>query len=96
VTAEVVVCQPMGCLTDTKGNKIAGFDSIDKKQVNKEKLLSHQQLLVVTTITGSILKPWIDPRPAYFAMMAVFWVFIPYLIGLLRLFQRNALPPFSD
>lgn len=39
VTAEVVVCQPMGCLTDTKGNKIAGFDSIDKKQVNKEKLL---------------------------------------------------------
>jgi hypothetical protein len=29
-------------------------------------------------------------------MMAVFWVFIPYLIGLLRLFQRNALPPFSD
>jgi len=39
VTAEVVVCQPMGCLTDTKGNKIAGFDSIDKKQVNNEKLL---------------------------------------------------------
>lgn len=38
VTAEVVVCQPMGCLTDTKGNKIAGFDSIDKKQVSKEKL----------------------------------------------------------
>jgi mediator of RNA polymerase II transcription subunit 12 len=36
VTAEVVVCQPMGCLTDTKGNKIAGFDSIDKKQVNKQ------------------------------------------------------------
>jgi mediator of RNA polymerase II transcription subunit 12 len=35
VTAEVVVCQPMGCLTDTKGNKIAGFDSIDKKQVSK-------------------------------------------------------------
>lgn len=39
VTAEVVVCQPMGCLTDTKGNKIAGFDSIDKKQVNIEKLI---------------------------------------------------------
>jgi mediator of RNA polymerase II transcription subunit 12 len=35
VTAEVVVCQPMGCLSDTKGNKIAGFDSIDKKQVSK-------------------------------------------------------------
>jgi hypothetical protein len=40
MTAEVVVCQPMGCLTDTKGNKIAGFDSIDKKQVNKDKLSS--------------------------------------------------------
>jgi hypothetical protein len=39
VTAEVVVCQPMGCLTDTKGNKIAGFDSIDKKQVHKHLLL---------------------------------------------------------
>jgi CTP synthase (UTP-ammonia lyase) len=43
VTAEVVVCQPMGCLTDTKGNKIAGFDSIDKKQVNREEL--HQYMI---------------------------------------------------
>ena len=31
---EVVTVQPVGCLTDTKGNKIAGFDSIDKKQVS--------------------------------------------------------------
>ncbi|KAL6442397.1 hypothetical protein ACFW04_002558 [Cataglyphis niger] len=29
---EVITCEPVGCLTDTKGNKIAGFDSIDKKQ----------------------------------------------------------------
>lgn len=29
---EVVTVQPIGCLTDTKGNKITGFDSIDKKQ----------------------------------------------------------------
>lgn len=29
---EVITCEPMGSLIDTKGNKIAGFDSIDKKQ----------------------------------------------------------------
>lgn len=34
LTMEVITCEPVGCLTDTKGNKIAGFDSIDKKQVN--------------------------------------------------------------
>jgi CTP synthase (UTP-ammonia lyase) len=49
VTAEVVVCQPMGCLTDTKGNKIAGFDSIDKKQVFKEKLSTIHVRPVLTT-----------------------------------------------
>lgn len=32
-TCEVITCEPVGCLTDTKGNKITGFDSIDKKQV---------------------------------------------------------------
>ncbi|XP_032668438.1 mediator of RNA polymerase II transcription subunit 12 isoform X2 [Odontomachus brunneus] len=32
LTMEVIACEPVGCLTDTKGNKIAGFDSIDKKQ----------------------------------------------------------------
>ncbi|KAG7209569.1 hypothetical protein KM043_015646 [Ampulex compressa] len=32
LTMEVITCEPVGCLTDTKGNKIAGFDSIDKKQ----------------------------------------------------------------
>lgn len=35
LTTEVITCEPVGCLTDTKGNKIAGFDSIDKKQVNQ-------------------------------------------------------------
>lgn len=33
ITSEIIACEPVGCLTDTKGNKIAGFDSIDKKQV---------------------------------------------------------------
>ncbi|XP_015113779.1 mediator of RNA polymerase II transcription subunit 12 isoform X2 [Diachasma alloeum] len=32
LTMEVITCEPVGSLTDTKGNKIAGFDSIDKKQ----------------------------------------------------------------
>ncbi|XP_020279147.1 mediator of RNA polymerase II transcription subunit 12 isoform X2 [Pseudomyrmex gracilis] len=32
LSMEVITCEPVGCLTDTKGNKIAGFDSIDKKQ----------------------------------------------------------------
>uniref|UniRef100_H3A096 Mediator complex subunit 12L n=1 Tax=Latimeria chalumnae TaxID=7897 RepID=H3A096_LATCH len=31
-TYDVITCEPMGSLIDTKGNKIAGFDSIDKKQ----------------------------------------------------------------
>ncbi|XP_063662379.1 mediator of RNA polymerase II transcription subunit 12-like protein isoform X12 [Pan troglodytes] len=31
-TCDVITCEPMGSLIDTKGNKIAGFDSIDKKQ----------------------------------------------------------------
>lgn len=30
--AEVIACEAMGSLVDTKGNKIAGFDSIDRKQ----------------------------------------------------------------
>ncbi|KAI5712973.1 hypothetical protein M8J75_012739 [Diaphorina citri] len=29
---EVITTEPIGCLTDTKGNKIQGFDSFDKKQ----------------------------------------------------------------
>ncbi|KAJ8669737.1 hypothetical protein QAD02_000996 [Eretmocerus hayati] len=32
VTLEVITCEQVGCITDTKGNKIAGFNSIDKKQ----------------------------------------------------------------
>lgn len=33
-TCEVIACESAGCLTDTKGNKISGFDSIDKKPVS--------------------------------------------------------------
>ncbi|KAJ7402236.1 Mediator of RNA polymerase II transcription subunit 12-like protein [Pitangus sulphuratus] len=32
LTCDIVACEPTGSLIDTKGNKIAGFDSIDKKQ----------------------------------------------------------------
>ncbi|NXB33034.1 MD12L protein, partial [Eulacestoma nigropectus] len=32
LTCDIVACEPVGSLIDTKGNKIAGFDSIDKKQ----------------------------------------------------------------
>lgn len=32
LTMEVITCEQVGCITDTKGNKIA-FNSIDKKQV---------------------------------------------------------------
>jgi hypothetical protein len=49
------------------------------------KLSSHQELFVVTIITGSVLKSWMDPAPACFPMMAVLGVFIPYLVGLFRL-----------
>ena len=47
--------------------------------------LSSRQELLVTIITGSVWKSWIDPAPAYFPVMAVLGVFIPYLVGLLRL-----------
>lgn len=45
---EVIACEPMGSLVDTKGNKIAGFDSIDKKQglqVSEKQKLSPWDLL---------------------------------------------------
>lgn len=38
-TLEVIACESAGCLTDTKGNKISGFDSIDKKPVSSPKKL---------------------------------------------------------
>lgn len=31
-TRDVITCEPQGSLIDTKGNKIAGFDSIFKKE----------------------------------------------------------------
>lgn len=33
-TRDVITCEPQGSLIDTKGNKIAGFDSIFKKEVS--------------------------------------------------------------
>lgn len=45
---EVIACEPMGSLVDTKGNKIVGFDSIDKKaglQVSEKQKLSPWDLL---------------------------------------------------
>lgn len=45
---EVIACEPMGSLIDTKGNKIAGFDSIDKKQglqVSEKQFVSPWDLL---------------------------------------------------
>lgn len=43
-TRDVITCEPQGSLIDTKGNKIAGFDSIFKKEVS-EAFLSVSQLL---------------------------------------------------
>ena len=48
IQTEVIACEPMGSLVDTKGNKIAGFDSIDKKQglqVSEKHKLSPWDLL---------------------------------------------------
>ena len=33
--AEIITCDQHGSLVDTKGHKISGFDSIDKKQVSR-------------------------------------------------------------
>lgn len=34
-TRDVITCEPQGSLIDTKGNKIAGFDSIFKKEASR-------------------------------------------------------------
>lgn len=36
LTCDILACEPTGSLIDTKGNKIAGFDSIDKKQARAD------------------------------------------------------------
>lgn len=41
---KVIACESAGCLTDTKGNKISGFDSIDKKPVKASIPLTHSKL----------------------------------------------------
>ncbi|NXI37635.1 MD12L protein, partial [Galbula dea] len=43
-TCEIVTCEPMGSLIDTKGNKIAGFDSIDKKQARGLQVSTKQKV----------------------------------------------------
>ncbi|KAK4820489.1 hypothetical protein QYF61_027950 [Mycteria americana] len=52
-TCDIITCEPMGSLIDTKGNKIAGFDSIDKKQarVNVCFHLSFSMTFEVTNFT---------------------------------------------
>ncbi|KAJ6669387.1 hypothetical protein lerEdw1_008196, partial [Lerista edwardsae] len=58
---DIIACEPMGSLIDTKGNKIAGFDSIDKKQariniiINFKTLVMYQGLQVSTKQKVS---PW--------------------------------------
>lgn len=39
-TRDVITCEPQGSLIDTKGNKIAGFDSIFKKEASSVVFLS--------------------------------------------------------
>ncbi|KAB1283515.1 Mediator of RNA polymerase II transcription subunit 12-like protein [Camelus dromedarius] len=43
-TCDVITCEPMGSLIDTKGNKIAGFDSIDKKQARGLQVSTKQKV----------------------------------------------------
>ncbi|KAK2495138.1 hypothetical protein MC885_013183, partial [Smutsia gigantea] len=43
-TCDVITCEPMGSLIDTKGNKIAGFDSIDKKQARGLQVSAKQKV----------------------------------------------------
>ncbi|XP_040423287.1 mediator of RNA polymerase II transcription subunit 12-like protein isoform X12 [Cygnus olor] len=43
-TCDIITCEPMGSLIDTKGNKIAGFDSIDKKQARGLQVSTKQKV----------------------------------------------------
>uniref|UniRef100_A0A8C9PYV4 Mediator complex subunit 12L n=1 Tax=Spermophilus dauricus TaxID=99837 RepID=A0A8C9PYV4_SPEDA len=43
-TCDIITCEPMGSLIDTKGNKIAGFDSIDKKQARGLQVSAKQKV----------------------------------------------------
>ncbi|XP_059479681.1 mediator of RNA polymerase II transcription subunit 12 isoform X2 [Neocloeon triangulifer] len=45
---DMISCEPVGCFTDTKGNKIQGFDSLEKKQgmrVHEKQRISPWDLL---------------------------------------------------
>lgn len=52
-TRDVITCEPQGSLIDTKGNKIAGFDSIFKKEVGEAFILSASQLLSAGVTSSS-------------------------------------------
>ncbi|KAL3207532.1 hypothetical protein MRX96_010017 [Rhipicephalus microplus] len=58
---QVTACEPMGSLIDTKGNKIAGFDSIDKKQglqVAEKQFVSPWDLLEGQRNPAPLLWAW--------------------------------------
>lgn len=50
-TCEVIACEPLGAATDAKGNKITGFDSIDKK--HGLRLADKQRVSVWDLLEGS-------------------------------------------
>ena len=54
-TRDVITCEPQGSLIDTKGNKIAGFDSIFKKEVSEAFLSASQLLTAGVTLSSDAL-----------------------------------------
>lgn len=54
-TRDVITCEPQGSLIDTKGNKIAGFDSIFKKEVSEAFLSASQLLSAGVTLSSDAL-----------------------------------------
>ncbi|KAH0624082.1 hypothetical protein JD844_007427 [Phrynosoma platyrhinos] len=56
---DIIACEPMGSLIDTKGNKIAGFDSIDKKQARKSICLCVPMCMIGLQVsTKQKVSPW--------------------------------------
>lgn len=56
-TRDVITCEPQGSLIDTKGNKIAGFDSIFKKEVSEAFLSVSQFLSAGVTLSSDASNP---------------------------------------
>ncbi|XP_065336450.1 mediator of RNA polymerase II transcription subunit 12 isoform X5 [Cloeon dipterum] len=71
---EVITCEPVGCITDTKGNKIQGFDSIDKKQgmrVQEKQRISPWDLLEGQKNSAPLSWAWyvgvrVERKPLWF------------------------------